>query len=55
MYPTVQLQGVQDGERAECHVRAEDKVQLNFHVLVCLDRDSSGGTVLCLPLAITGI
>ena len=55
MCPTVPLQRVQDGERTDSHFRAEDKVQLDFHVLVCLDWDSSGGTVLCLPLAITGM
>ena len=54
MSPTVPLQGVQDGERADSHLRDEHAIQFDFHILVCFNGDSCGGTVLRLPLAITG-
>ena len=55
MSTTMSLQGVQDGERAHGHFRVELEVQLDLHVLVFVDRDCRGGTILSLPLAITGI
>ena len=54
MSATVPLQGVQDGRRADSNVGDEHEVQLDLHVLVFVDRDCRGGTILSLPMAITG-